>query len=144
MIEITVTSVIPATIDRVWAVIRDFNAMPAWHPLIAESRIETDAASDQIGCVRNFTLVDGARIREKLLALSDLDHSFAYSILEADVPLLNYTAGVALTPISDGDTTFGRWWAKFDTPAGQEAPLSRMVEKDVFQDGFDALKRRFR
>ena len=143
MIELNVTSVIPAQIGRVWEVIRDFNGMPAWHPLIVESRIETGAPSDQVGCVRNFTLSDGACIREKLLALSDLDHSFDYSILEADVPLLNYTAGVKLEAITDGNGTFGRWWAKFGTPAGQEHELREMVANDVFQAGFDALKGRF-
>jgi len=143
MIEVKVTSVIPAAIDRVWSVIRDFNAMPMWHPLIAECRIETGAPSDQVGCVRNFILTDGARIREKLLAQSDLEHSFAYSILEADVPLLNYRAGISLEAITDGDVTFGRWWASFNTPVGREEELSQMVANDVFQAGFDALKARF-
>ncbi|MBC6405047.1 MAG: SRPBCC family protein [Rhodospirillales bacterium] len=143
MLEVNVTSVIPAAIDRVWAVIRDFNAMPAWHPLIAASRIETGAPSDQVGCVRNFTLTDGARIREKLLALSDLDRSFAYGILEADVPLRDYTAGISLKAVTDGEATFGHWWAKFNAPAGQEADLLRMVEQDVFRAGFEALKKRY-
>ena len=143
MIEINVTWVIPAQIDRVREVIRDFNGMPAWCPLIVESRIETGASSDQVGCVRNITLTDGTCIREKLLALSDLDHSFGYSILEADVPLLDYTAGVKLEANTDSHRTFGRCWAKFSTPAGQEHELGAMVADDVFQAGFDALKGRF-
>lgn len=143
MIEVNVTSVVPAALDRVWAVVRDFNAMPSWHPLIAQSRIETGAPSDQIGCVRNFTLSDGTRIREQLVSLSDLDHSFAYKILEAEVPLQNYRAGLSLRTITDGDHTFGHWWAKFRTPLGQEDELAQMITNDVFQAGFDALKDRF-
>tara|TARA_Y100000385_G_scaffold291259_1_gene368167 strand:- start:456 stop:890 length:435 start_codon:yes stop_codon:yes gene_type:complete len=143
MIELNVTAVIPAQIDRVWAVIRDFNAMPVWHPLIRESRIETGAPSDQVGCVRNFSLTNDARIREQLISLSDLDHSFAYSILEADVQLLNYTAGVKLKQITSDNTSFGQWWAKFDTPPGKEEEMSNMVKNDVFQAGFDALVERF-
>ena len=143
MIEVLVSSVIPAEIGRVWAVVRDFNAMPAWHPLIKQSRIETGAPSDQIGCVRNFSLNDGSRIREQLLSLSDREHSFSYCILEADVPLQDYSAGLSLLRVTDGDATFGRWWAKFNAPAGQEDTLSAMVANDVFQAGFDALKSRF-
>ena len=143
MIEVLVSSVIPAEIERVWAVVRDFNAMPAWHPLIKQSRIETGAPADQIGCVRNFTLKDGSRIREQLLALSDSEHSFAYRILEAEVPLQNYSAGLSLMRVTDGEATFGRWQARFNAPAGQAETLSDMVANEVFQAGFDALKARF-
>ncbi len=143
MVDVVVSSVIPAEIGRVWNIVRDFNAMPAWHPLIAQSRIETGAPSDQIGCVRNFTLTDGARIREQLLSLSDREHSFSYRILEADVPLQDYFAGLALQPVTDGEVTFGRWWAKFNAPSGQEEALSQLVANEVFQAGFNALKTRF-
>src|SRR3546814_20306824 len=71
--EVYASSVIVAPADRVWARIRDFNGLPAWHPLIAESRIEAAAPADQVGCVRAFRLKDGGFIREKLLALSDYD-----------------------------------------------------------------------
>ena len=143
MVEIFVSSIIPASVERVWAVMRDFNAMPAWHPLIADSRIETGAPADKIGCVRNFTLKNGSRIREKLLSLSDEDCSFTYSILEADVALENYVAGVRLRPVTDGDVTFGAWWAKFTCPPENEQELRNMVAQEVFQAGFDALKSRF-
>ena len=143
MVEILVSSVVPASVDRVWAVVRDFNAMPAWHPLIADSRIETGAPSDQVGCVRNFTLTNGSRIREKLLALSDREHCFAYSMLESELPLQNYLAGVKLRPVTDGDATFGEWRARFTCPAEREQELTDMVAQEVFQAGFDALKARF-
>ena len=143
MIRVNVTSVVPAQVDRVWGVVRDFNSMPLWHPLIAECRIETGAPSDQIGCVRNFTLTNGTHIREKLLSLSDYDHSFSYCILTADIPLQNYVAGLTLKHITDGDHTFGHWWATFDSPKDQEKDLAEMVSQGVFQAGFDALKQRF-
>ncbi|MCY4288731.1 MAG: SRPBCC family protein [Aestuariivita sp.] len=143
MINIWVSSIIPTEIERVWAVVRDFNAIPDWHPLIAESRIETGAPSDQIGCIRNFSTTDGGRIREQLLSLSDGNHSFSYCILEADLKLLNYTAGLSLQRVTDGNVTFGSWWAEFNTPPDQEEELSQLVKNEVFQAGFDALKSRF-
>ena len=143
MIKIFVSSVLPAPVERVWAVIRDFNAMPVWHPLIADSRIETGAPADQVGCVRNFTLTNGSRIREQLLALSDREHCFTYAILEAEVPLQNYVAGLKLRPVTDGDATLGEWWARFTCPAERAQELTDMVTQEVFQAGFDALKSRF-
>ena len=50
------STVIDAPIDRVWAVLRDFNSHDRWHDVVAESRIEGDERSDQVGCVRSFTL----------------------------------------------------------------------------------------
>ena len=143
MTDIFVSAVIPASVARVWGVIRDFNAMPAWHPLIAESRIETGAPSDAIGCVRDFTLTDGSRIREQLLSLSDSEHSFSYAILESELPLRDYTAGVRLRPITDGDATYASWWARFTCPPDRERELIDLVSQQVFQAGFTALQSRF-
>ena len=41
MIRVYVSSVVDASADTVWSRIRDFNALPQWHPGIADSRIET-------------------------------------------------------------------------------------------------------
>ena len=86
------STVIDAPIDRVWAVLRDFNSHDRWHDVVAESRIEGDERSDQVGCVRSFTLKDGNRIREQLLTLSDSEHKSTYCIVEATVPLQRYVA----------------------------------------------------
>ena len=59
MAKVYVSAVIPAPAGAVWAVVRDFNALPNWTPFVAESRIEQNKASDQIGCIRNFRLKDG-------------------------------------------------------------------------------------
>ena len=56
MIRVTRSAVIDAPIERVWDVLRDFNSHTAWHPVVAESEIEGGEPSDQVGCVRRFTL----------------------------------------------------------------------------------------
>jgi hypothetical protein len=129
--------------DRVWARLRDFNGLPNWHPAIAESRIEGDEPADKIGCVRDFSLHNGDRIREKLLALSDFDMFFTYSILESPMGVENYVATLRLTPVTDGDCTFLEWSAEFDCPPERETELVATIGTGVFQGGFDALKRAF-
>ena len=86
------STVIDAPIERVWAVLRDFNSHDQWHDVVAESRIEGGERSDQVGCVRSFTLKDGNRIREQLLTLSDSEYKSTYCIVEATVPLQRYVA----------------------------------------------------
>ena len=70
-----------------WSVLRDFNSHDRWHEVVDASRIEGGDRSDQVGCVRSFTLNDGNRIREQLLALSDTEHRSTYCIVESSVPL---------------------------------------------------------
>lgn len=143
MVEVYTSSVIEAPADRLWAAVRDFNALPDWHPAIAESRIEGGQPSDQVGCIRAFRLKDGGFIREQLLALSDYDFSCTYSILESPMGVENYVATLKLTPITDGNRTFAEWSAEFDCAPGRESELTDLVGNDVFQGGFNALKEKF-
>ena len=137
------SSVIAAPAARIWETIRDFNGLPNWHPAIAESRIESGAPADQVGCIRAFRLRDGGFIRERLLALSDYDFSCTYVILESPMGVENYVATLKLTPITDGDRTFAEWSAEFECPPEREAELVALIGTGVFQGGFDALKSRF-
>ena len=143
MVRVYTSSVIDAPADRVWAVVRDFDGLPAWHPLIADSRIEGGAASDRIGCIRNFHTKDGGQIREQLLTLSDFDYECTYSILESPMGVSNYVATLKLTPVTDGNRTFAEWSAEFDCDEARERELTQTIGQGVFQGGFDALKRRF-
>lgn len=143
MVEVNVTAIIPARIERIWSVIRDFNAMPLWHPLIKDSRIEGGAPSDQVGCIRNFQLKDGNTIREKLLGLSDIGHRFSYEILESKMPITDYVASLQLQATPGVNHTFGHWKARFKCEENVEKEMKAMISNDVFQAGFDALIKRF-
>lgn len=140
MQKVVRTAVIDAPLSRVWEILRDFNSHTAWHPVVAQSEIEGNEPSDRVGCVRNFTLKDGARIREQLIALSDRDHTFTYCILDADVPLERYVATVTLKPVTDGNRTFWHWQSTFRTPPGRERELTDMVGKSVYEGGFAGLR----
>ncbi len=143
MARVYVSSVISAPAARVWARVRDFNGLPNWHPAIAESRIENGEPADKVGCIRNFSLRNGDRLREQLLGLSDYDMFCTYSILDSPMPLSNYVATLRLTPITDQDRTFIEWSADFDCAPDKEADLVSGIGGNVFQGGFDALKRAF-
>ena len=143
MVKVYISSVIDAPADRVWAAIRDFNALPAWHPAIADSRIEGNQPSDKVGCIRNFNLKDGGNIREQLLALSDYDYSCSYAILASPMGVENYIATLTLSPITDGNRSYAEWTAEFDCAPDREKQLAQNIGQGVFQGGFDALKRRF-
>ena len=139
MIRVRRSAVIDAPIDRVWAVLRDFNSHSAWHPAVGPSTIERDEASDQVGCVREFTLKDGKQIREQLLALSDRDHLSTYCILDATLPMRNYVATVQLKRVTDGERTFWHWESTFNVPRGREREFEQLVGGQVYEAGFTGL-----
>ncbi|HKU93724.1 MAG TPA: SRPBCC family protein [Vineibacter sp.] len=140
MIRVTRSAIIDAPIERVWAVLRDFNSHAAWHPAVAESVIENDEPSDQVGCVRSFSLRDGNQIREQLLALSDAEHISTYCILDATLPMRRYVATLQLKRVTDGERTFWHWQSTFDVPKGREREFTDLVGKGVYEGGFEGLR----
>jgi hypothetical protein len=143
VIRVYTSSVVDAPAEAVWALVRDFNGLPKWHPAIADSRIENGWPADRVGCIRNFRLKDGGVIREQLLTLSDYEFECTYSILESPMGVSNYVATLKLTPVTDGGRTFAEWSAEFDAPPERERRLADDIGQGVFQGGFDALKAYF-
>jgi hypothetical protein len=144
MPRIVRSTIIDAPTDRVWEVLRDFNGFDRWLPAIATSAIERGQSSDRIGCVRRVNLADGSELREQLLALSDLEHSFSYCLLDTPIPLFNYVAHVRLLPVTDGDRTFWHWECRFTARIGEEEALTKMVAEDIFHAGFEGVRTRVR
>src|ERR1700733_13465009 len=143
MAKVYASIVIPASASAVWEIVRDFNALPKWTPFGAESRIEQNASADKVGCIRNFRLKNGGRIRERLLALSDYEMSCTYAILESPMGVENYVATLRLIPVTDGDQTFAEWSAEFDAAPDREAQIADDIARDVFGAALASLKIRF-
>lgn len=143
MARVYISTVIGASAADVWERVRDFNALPRWHPRIRDSRIEDALPGDKVGCIRNFTLQNGDNIREQLVGLSDYDLFCTYTMLSGPMPLSDYVATLRLTPITDGDRCFAEWSAEFSCDPNDEDDLVTGIGSNVFQGGFDALKRHF-
>ena len=112
-------------------------------PRIADSQIEDGLPADQIGCVRNFRLQNGDRIRERLLGLSDHDLFCTYAILEIADAAYELRRDAAPDAGLGGNRTFIEWTAEFDCAPEVEDDLVHGIAQNVFQGGFDSLKRHF-
>ena len=140
MTKILVSALIDAPVEKVWAQVRDFNNLPEWHPKFSRSHIEDGLPSDRVGCVRNFDIAGGGgTIRERLLELSDLEHSFRYCILTSPLPVVGYVAQLTLYPVTVGNKTVGIWTAEFEVTNGDEAGVVNAVGKDTFGKAFKVL-----
>jgi hypothetical protein len=141
MPHVVKSTIVDAPTDRVWAVLRDFNGHDRWHPAVAISTIERAQAADKVGCVRRFKLKDGFELREQLLALSDLEQTFSYCLLDTPIPMFNYVAHIRLLPVTDGGRTFWHWESRFTTRPEDAVAITKMVAEDIYQGGFDAIRR---
>ena len=136
MARVYISAVMDIPLGEAWAVLRDFNALPVYHPFFSKSEIEGGKPSDQIGCVRNFYTHEGGHIREDLLTLSDREHVCCYRIIEATLPVQNYVAEMRLKPITEGNKTFGEWWAEYDV-ADKDAESVHQIVSDTFRLAFE-------
>jgi hypothetical protein len=99
---------------EVWKIIRDFNNYPVWANGAGESRIEDGKSGDTVGAIRNV-FYQGRRIRQRLLAQSDVERSQTYEFCgAASLPLTDFQATLRITPVVDGDRAFVEWSATFD------------------------------
>jgi hypothetical protein len=133
-----ISDVINAPIEKVWAVMRDYNDMPSYHSGFKKSEIEGGLPSDQVGCIRRLTLGEGF-VREVLLCLDDLNYVFTYEIIEGTLPVRNYVAGVRLHRVTEGNRTFAEWWADFEVVGADRDALVAQIGNNVFAAGFKGV-----
>jgi Polyketide cyclase / dehydrase and lipid transport len=141
MAKIHASGVIPAQVETVWEYVRDFNGLPKWFPGVTDSHIEAGVAVNQAGCIRNFGLEGGPRIREQLLTLSDRDYVCNYKMIECPLPIANYVATLRVSA-SDGSGTLAEITSQFDSPPAQEKEMVGLLTT-TYNGAFDLLKKHF-
>ncbi len=135
--------------ERVWALIRDFDAMPAWNASVRQSRIE-DGPADRLGCRRVLVFDDGGTWTHELTGLSDADRRLQYRIVATPqpmrIPVWNYRAAIQVMADpagragGDGAGCRVQWDAWFETLHPDEM---QQRARQVFALGFDGLRRYF-
>lgn len=137
------TAVIDAPIGEVWRTIRPFDGLPAWHPLCPDTQIEDGRSPLAVGSVRNIKQTDGQHFRERLLAISDADHSQTYMMLEPPRTVTSMVTTMRLYPITDGDGTYLSWSADIAAEEkGDETSFVGFVE-DAYMTGIRSLQKMF-
>lgn len=138
-----VSGLVPAPIEQVWPLLRDFNALALWHPAVAASRVEEGGRADALGSVRRLELRPDGFVRERLLMLDDPGHALRYSIIETSLPMRDYVAGIHLAPVTLTGGTLVTWWADFGVVDGADlTAVAQAVGENVFGAGIRALAQR--
>src|SRR5262249_49714177 len=124
---------------EVWKIVRDFNNYPVWVDGGGESEIEDGKTGDTVGAVRSVQY-NGRHIRQRLLALSDVERSQTYEVCGAPtLPVSAFKATLRITPVVDGDGAFLEWWADFDCEEGRRNELSATL-RGWFANWLESLR----
>jgi hypothetical protein len=136
------SAVIDGPIEAVWQTIRAFDALPAWQPLCPDTHIEGGESPATVGSIRNIKQTDGGRFRERLLALSDREHSQTYTLLDPPLSVTGMVTTLRLYPITDGDRTYLSWSSEVEVGKEDEASFIKLLH-DSFMIGINNLKSMF-
>lgn len=133
------SAVIESPVEEVWKHVHDFNNVAAWHPAVAESRVEDGGTGDRVGCVRVLRMADGSQVRERLTALSDAEYSYSYSVVESPFPIRGHHSTVSFLPVTADGRTFVQWSAEFEVTAGSADEVVDGVIQGTMLPGFIGL-----
>ncbi|MGL4296751.1 MAG: SRPBCC family protein, partial [Aestuariivirga sp.] len=140
--KVWTSRVIKAPVEEVWAIMRDFSGMGAWHEEITRMHMLKKARSDKVGGVRDFYFGEG-HLNEELLHLCDITRSFSYRITQCEIPWINYVSGPRLWPVTADNSTFGVWTGDWTASPQDDLVLIPRTEENVYQRAFATLEKNF-
>lgn len=142
-VEKTVT--IKAAPAKVWALVKDFGNLQAWHPAIADTKLEKKGEDT----FRTLTLKDGGKINEKLRSIDDAGMKIKYEIIDGVAPVADYNAFMTVTAGPGAGESTVTWVGRFyrtyklnpPIPAGQDDETALKFVNGVFDSGLANLKK---
>lgn len=136
--------VIDASIEKTWAVLKNFDQIANWHPDVTSSKGDGKNESDG---VRTLTLANGELV-ESLDYYSEKDHEFNYRLKTENTdafPASSYTTSIQL--IVDGDKTLVKWKSRFYRGDTGNSPSEKLNDEsavkamnEFIQQGLKGLK----
>lgn len=137
--------VIKAPPAKVWALVKDFGNMHAWHPAVASTKLEKKGEETH----RTLTLKGGGEINEKLRSADDKDMKLKYEITGGVAPVADYTATMTVTAGPGAGESTVNWIGRFyrtyklnpPIPAGQDDETALKFVTGVFDGGLANLKK---
>ncbi|HJV80372.1 SRPBCC family protein [Noviherbaspirillum sp.] len=139
LLDVRESIAIAAVPEVVWKAVKDFDDM-RWHPAVAATRL-TAGRNNEPQAIRLLTLKDGAGMTEQLRVHDDARRVQHYTMLESPLPVTDYDASLAVTPM-EGGTSLVTWQARFRRK--EDAPVDDDTVKKtisgIFAAGLGNLK----
>ena len=113
LLAATASAVFPQPIEKVWALLRDFEAVPKVFEGVES--VTLDGSPHAVGSTRTIKWKSGEELSQKLLELSDLHFTVSWENALANFPTDSSAqiTTVQLHRITETKGTFVRWSAEF-------------------------------
>jgi carbon monoxide dehydrogenase subunit G len=142
--KVTEIVTIEASADKVWALIKDFDALSKWHPAVEKS--PADKANAE-GSVRQLALKGGGSLTETLESHNAEAKKYSYRAKDGGaLPVTNYTSTIQVK--ADGAKAVVEWRGAFyrqytnnDPPKGQDDEAAVNAITNVYKSGLENLKK---
>ncbi|MET9297628.1 SRPBCC family protein [Streptomyces sp. NPDC003077] len=134
MASTSVSQVLPASPERVWALIGGFDALPDWLPYIPQS------TPLEGGRVRRLTNPDGEVIIERLVDFNESERHYSYAILQAPFPVTGYVSTIRVHAIPGQENAAEVQWSGRFNPEGATEQEVVDLFTGIYRDGLDALR----
>lgn len=128
-----------ATPEKVWDLIGNFVALPAWHPAVASTTI-VKGNNNEVGSQRNVVTKDGAKLLEELKAYDATAHSMSYNIVSSPLPVTDYLATLSVK--ADGEGAIVTWEGDFNRdPKAADVDDEKVkgIVQGIYKSGLDGL-----
>lgn len=142
------SEVINASVDQVWALIKDFDRVADWHPAISES---SGDGGNETGSIRKIVLLNGGELEESLDYYSATEHEYNYRLKTENLnafPVSFYT--VSLQVVAEGDKARVNWKSRFYRGDTGNFPSEKMNDvsavkamNDFIVKGLSGLQAKF-
>jgi Polyketide cyclase / dehydrase and lipid transport len=144
--KVTQTIEINAPVDKVWAVMGNFQDM-SWLPPIKKTE---GTGGNDVGAKRTLTLGEGQTIAEQLNKYSAENHSYSYEISAVDtkvLPVTNYSSTISVSDaggksVVEWKGAFYRGYTLNDPPPEMNDEAAVKAVTGVYQAGLEALKKK--
>jgi hypothetical protein len=138
----TVTIAAPAAV--VWARIKNFDSLAAWHPAVEASPADKGNVE---GSMRQVTLKGGGALTETIERYDDAQMRYSYRAKDGGaLPVSNYTSTISV--IATGNTSTVEWRGAFyrghpgnEPPPEQNDEAAVKAITGVYQGGLANLKK---
>ena len=136
-------------VDKVWAIIKDFDSLAKWHPVIASSPA---TKGNEVGSVRTLTLkaAGDPQLQEELMSYDEAGHTYHYEMKDHDpkiLPVANYTSWITVKDDGKGGSevewkgAYYRGDQRNDPPPELNDDAANAAVKGVYRSGLDNLKK---
>ena len=143
MATVYASTIVKASPEKVWKLVRNFNALPEWFPFIVASELGEGDMPDRVGAVRTLQTRGGGVVRERLLELSDSEMRLRFLTFEGADLTLNYNGHMQVRPLTRGGGSFFEFYGVFDAANGDTEGASAWLENNIFTPVFTRFEALF-